>query len=72
MNKKGAISMTDYKEMNNDDETEKKKYNTMHLRVPSALVKEVDQFTVDYNFMNRTDAVRFLISKGLKDFQKDN
>lgn len=63
--------MTDFKNMNKDEDKEKgkRKYSTIHLRVPTELVGEVDQFTEDYNFMNRTDAVRFLISKGLKDFQ---
>ncbi|WP_186673512.1 ribbon-helix-helix domain-containing protein [Sporosarcina sp. BP05] len=65
--------MADFKNMNKDEDKEKdkKKYTTMNLRVPTALINEVDQFTEDYNFMNRTDAVRFLISKGLKDFQPD-
>ncbi|WP_432356110.1 ribbon-helix-helix domain-containing protein [Sporosarcina sp. A2] len=61
--------MTDFENMKKDEEKDKKKYTTMNLRIPTALINDVDQFTEDYNFMNRTDAVRFLISKGLKDFQ---
>ncbi len=62
--------MADFKNM--DKDSDKKKYVTMNLRVPTSLIEEVDQFIGDYNFMNRTDAVRFLISKGLKDFQPSN
>lgn len=63
--------MTDFMNMKKQDEPEKQNYTTMHLRVPETLIKEVDDFADDYNFMNRSDAVRFLISKGLKDFQKN-
>ena len=61
--------MTDFENMKKNEEKDKKKYTTMNLRIPTTLINDVDQFTEEYNFMNRTDAVRFLISKGLKDFQ---
>lgn len=43
-----------------------KDFSTIHLRISEELIQEIDQFADEYNFMNRTDAVRFLISSGLK------
>ena len=63
--------MPDFENMKKDDKPDKHSYTNIHLRIPDSLIKEIDGFSEDYNFMNRTDAVRFLISKGLKDFQTD-
>lgn len=43
-----------------------KDFSTIHLRINEDLIDEIDEFANEYNFMNRTDAVRFLISSGLK------
>ena len=53
----------------NNDHKKEKEYNVIHLRVSAELSKEIDEFTESYNFTNRTDAVRFLISSGLKQFK---
>lgn len=43
-----------------------KEFSIIHLRINEELIEEIDAFADEYNFMNRTDAVRFLISSGLK------
>lgn len=53
------------------DRRKDKDFTTIHLRINTDLLNEIDDFTDSYNFMNRTDAVRFLISSGLKNFDDE-
>lgn len=39
---------------------------SVHLRLNPDLLKEIDEFTDEYYFTNRTEAMRFLIVTGLK------
>lgn len=39
---------------------------SIHLRLNLDLLKKIDDFTEEYYFRNRTDAMRFLIATGLK------
>lgn len=48
---------------------EKKELKPVHLRLDEEFLKEIDQFSKEHRFNTRTDAMRFLLSTGLK-FQK--
>lgn len=58
-------------DMKNTNKDQTKDHIVMHLRLNKELANEIDEFTDSYNFTNRTDAVRFLISSGLKQFKND-
>lgn len=45
---------------------EKQELKSIHLKVGEGLLSEIDQFTKDYHFTNRTDAMRYLLASGLK------
>lgn len=49
-----------------DNPVEKTQLKSIHLKLNEELLSEIDDFTVDYHFLNRTDAMRFLLSSGLK------
>ena len=49
-----------------DNQVEKTQLKSIHLKLNEELLSEIDDFTVDYHFLNRTDAMRFLLSSGLK------
>lgn len=42
------------------------KSQSVHLRIQKDFLNEIDQFTEEYRFQSRTDALRFLIATGLK------
>ncbi len=44
----------------------KKELKSIHLKVGEDLLNEIDTFTEEYHFTNRTDAMRFLLVSGLK------
>lgn len=54
-----------------DNQVEKTQLKSIHLKLNEELLSEIDAFTVDYHFLNRTDAMRFLLSSGLKAQYKD-
>lgn len=39
---------------------------SLHLRLQKDFLDEIDQFTEEFRFQSRTDALRFLIASGLK------
>lgn len=39
---------------------------SIHLKVSEELLSEIDNFTQEYHFTNRTDAMRFLMVSGMK------
>lgn len=49
-----------------ENQVEKTQLKSIHLKLNEDLLSEIDDFTVDYHFLNRTDAMRFLLSSGLK------
>ena len=51
---------------NDENQVEKTQLKPIHLKLNEDLLSEIDDFTVDYHFLNRTDAMRFLLSSGLK------
>lgn len=48
---------------NNSKQTQTK---SVHLRLNTELIKEIDSFSDEYKFTNRTEAIRFLIVHGIK------
>ncbi|MDJ0333277.1 hypothetical protein [Planococcus sp. S3-L1] len=46
--------------------TPKKEMKSIHLKVSEELLSEIDNFTQEYHFTNRTDAMRFLMVSGMK------
>ncbi|MFG6121138.1 ribbon-helix-helix domain-containing protein [Thalassobacillus sp. B23F22_16] len=48
---------------------ERKELKPVHLRLDEDFLKEIDQFSKEYRFNTRTDAMRFLLATGLK-FQR--
>jgi len=42
---------------------------SIHLRIKKDFLDEIDQFTKEFRFSNRTDAMRYLMVLGLK-YQK--
>lgn len=51
---------------NENHQVEKTQLKSIHLKLSEDLLKEIDRFTEEYHFLNRTDAMRFLLSSGLK------
>ena len=49
-----------------DQKGDGKKNTPLNLSFPAELVNEIDKFKTSYNFTNRTDAIRFLVTVGLK------
>lgn len=50
----------------NENPVEKTQVKPIHLKVNEELLSDIDKFTKDYHFTNRTDAMRFLLASGLK------
>jgi len=55
---KAGLNMTS----NNKDN----KLQSIHLRLDKKFVEEIDHFSKEHRFHTRTDAIRFLLSSGLK------
>lgn len=52
--------------VSNENRSDNKITNSIHLRIKDDLLEEIDAFTKDFHFSNRTDAMRFLLAMGLK------
>ncbi len=48
------------------------KTQSIHLRIKKDFLDEIDEFTKDFRFSNRTDAMRYLMVLGLKYQQTAN
>ena len=42
------------------------KNRSYHIRIDNKLINEIDKFTNEFHFSNRSDSIRFLIASGLK------
>lgn len=51
---------------NDENQVEKTQLKPIHLKLNEELLSEIDNFTKDYHFTNRTDAMRYLLASGLK------
>lgn len=51
---------------NDENQVEKTQPKPIHLKLNEELLSEIDDFTKDYHFTNRTDAMRYLLASGLK------
>ena len=51
------------------NDNQKKKLQSINLRLDEEFIKEIDQFAKEYRFNTRTDSMRFLLALGLK-YQK--
>ena len=48
----------------------KSELTSIHLKVTKEFLSDLDNYTKEFNFTNRTEAMRFLLSVGLK-YQKN-
>lgn len=48
------------------NQTNKIETQSVHLRLKEDLLDEIDNFTKDLHFSNRTEAMRYLLALGLK------
>lgn len=46
--------------------SDNKKTQSVHLRLDKDFLEEIENFSSEYRFKSRTDALRFLIATGLK------
>ncbi|TCP24451.1 hypothetical protein EV207_12511 [Scopulibacillus darangshiensis] len=44
-------------------------FSSIHIKLSNKFLNELDEFTTSFNFTNRTEAMRYLLSLGLK-YQK--
>jgi len=64
---KGAVNLMG----NQSSEPQKKsELTSIHLKLTKDFLNDLDNYTKEFNFTNRTEAMRFLLSVGLK-YQKN-